>query len=135
VLREQSRAEVDAVHGHCDTVPSVAGPWLVCDTDAIATVVWWDRYLATPSVNAMNFAQPYLGDLYVVTDPQDVVFVQDGIRDGEHLRHEMHNSFVEIARKTNKPVIIATGSREDRVSQLITEIEKYEKKHPRFFPT
>jgi hypothetical protein len=73
--------------------------------------------------------------LFRSTDPQDVVFVQDGLRDGEHLRHEMHNSFVEIARKTNKPVIIATGSREDRVSQLIIEIEKYEKKHPRFFPT
>jgi len=135
VLREQSRAEVDAVHGHCDTVPSVVGPWLVCDTDAIATVVWWDRYLATPSVNAMNFAQPYLGDLYVITDPQDVVFVQDGLRDGEHLRHEMHNSFVEIARQTKKPVVVATGSRQERVSQLITEIEKHEKEHPRFSPT
>ena len=43
-----------------------------------------ERYLTSNSESAWKFAQASLADVYDVTDPEDVGFEQDGIRDGEH---------------------------------------------------
>ncbi len=132
VLREQADAESSARFQNCDTIPGEFGPWIVCDTDAVATVVWWERYLKENSNAAWSFAQTGLGNLYVVTDPEDVVFFQDGIRDGEHLRSEMHKSFLEVAKRTQRRLVVASGSREERVRQVLREIHQIEKDEIRF---
>ncbi len=132
VLREQADAESSARFQNCDAIPGEFGPWIVCDTDAVATVVWWERYLKENSNAAWSFAQTGLGNLYVVTDPEDVVFFQDGIRDGEHLRSEMHKSFLEVAKRTQRRLVVASGSREERVWQVLREIHQFEKDEIRF---
>ena len=126
VLRDQADAENIARFQNCDLIPGEFGPWIVCDTDAVATVVWWERYLSADSNSAWNFAETGLGDIYVVTDPSDVDFWQDGIRDGEHLRFEMHNSFLEVVERTKKAFVVARGSREERVQQILDVIRNLE---------
>jgi NadR type nicotinamide-nucleotide adenylyltransferase len=132
VLREQASAEIDVVNCSQGFFSSEIGPWVICDTDAVATVVWWRRYLKSNSESAWKFAQASLADIYVVTDPNDVEFEQDGIRDGEHLRKSMHESFVDAAMKTGKTVIIASGSRSERVRYVVEKIREHESNHPRF---
>jgi len=132
ILRKQASAEVDVVYSSQQFVVSEIGPWIVCDTDAVATVVWWERYLSSTSDSAWKFAQASLADVYVITDPNDVEFEQDGIRDGEHLRNEMHDSFIEMAKKTGNPVIIASGNRHQRVSYVVDQLREHESDNPRF---
>jgi len=88
--------------------------------------------LKSNSESAWKFAQASLADIYVVTDPRDVEFEQDGIRDGEHLRNSMHDSFVEMAMKTRKTVVIASGSRDQRIDDVIEKLREHESKYPRF---
>jgi NadR type nicotinamide-nucleotide adenylyltransferase len=132
VLREQARAELDVANGNLEFNNSEIGPWVVCDTDAVATVVWWERYLSSDSGSAWKFAQASLADIYVVTDPEDVEFEQDGIRDGEDLRTSMHDSFLRMAKKTGKTVVLASGSRDQRVSNVIEKLREHESNFPRF---
>ena len=132
VLREQAQAELDVVNGNLEFNNFEIGPWVVCDTDAVATVVWWERYLSSDSGSAWKFAQASLADIYVVTDPEDVEFEQDGIRDGEDLRTSMHDSFLRMAKKTGKTVVLASGSRDQRVSNVIEKLREHESSYPRF---
>ena len=125
VASEQANSESVLISEHLDVTPGPLGPWLVCDTDAVATLVWWDRYLSSDSTQLRHFAYARLADLYVVTSPEDVSFSQDGIRDGEDLRLEMHELFIQVARQTGRPVLVAKGDRFERVRQVksfITEL-------------
>ena len=70
----------------------LGSPLLVCDTDAFATQVWQRRYLGPESHHAATAAVPH-HDVYLVTDHIDVPFVQDGLRDGEHIRRDMTRWF------------------------------------------
>ena len=67
-----------------------------------------------------------------MTDPEDVIFFQDGIRDGEHLRFEMHSSFLEVVKRTEKRLVVASGTREERVQQVLGEIQQFKKDKIRF---
>jgi NadR type nicotinamide-nucleotide adenylyltransferase len=72
---------------------SSPGP-LFCDTNATATGTWFERYMncRSPEVDAIGSRD--VVDLYLLT-AVDVPFVQDGFRDGEHIRHWMHRRFRE----------------------------------------
>ena len=67
---------------------------LICDTPAFATSLWHERYLGRLSPEVEAIAASYRYELYLLTDV-DIPFVQDGTRDGEHIRHGMHRRFVE----------------------------------------
>ena len=94
------------------------GPLVVCDTDVLATFVWSERYLGAgvPEVLTAGLARPPL--LYVLTEP-DIPFVQDGLRDGEHLRLRMHDRFVEILAGQPTPWIAVHGTRERRLAAVL----------------
>ena len=89
VAREQQRREDDAARE--------SGPVLVCDTDAFATGVWHERYLSARSADVESIAaEPtWPTRFYLLTDPDDVPFVQDGLRDGVAIRRWMTSAFVE----------------------------------------
>ena len=74
MLREQASAERDVINCNQRLVNSEIGLWVVCDTDAVATAVWWERYLRSNFESAWKFAKASLADVYVVTDPEDVEF-------------------------------------------------------------
>ncbi len=105
-----------------DVAARRAGPVLFCDTDALATCVWQERYLgrSTPAVEALAAARRY--DLYLLT-ADDAPFVQDGLRDGEHLREWMTGRFAERLAERPEPHLVLTGDHESRVEQAAAAID------------
>ena len=81
---------------------------LICDTNATATGTWHERYYAArhPEVDAIGFRDKV--DLYLLTTPE-VAFVQDGVRDGEQIRHWMHGRFVDQLAKIGVPTVLING--------------------------
>ncbi len=97
-----------------DALARVADRVLFCDTDPFATAVWHERYRGTvsPAVDAVGRERAYA--LTFVTAP-DFPFVQDGTRDGEHLREWMHGRFLERLRAIGRPFHVLGGTPEQRV--------------------
>lgn len=102
---------------------------VVCDTNAVATEVWQRRYMGKVTKEMRRIAMNDKADLYVITG-DEIPFVQDGIRDGEHIRHRMHRWFVDHIKKTGIPYVVVHGDKETRLenaaaaaSQMI-EIQK-----------
>lgn len=87
------------------------GPWLVCDTDLLATAVWHERYLGSSAPDLIERAlRARCGPtLYVLTLPDGVDFEQDGLRDGEHLRHTMTERFREVLADQDVPWLEVAG--------------------------
>lgn len=119
VAREQSRLEDDAAR----TTPR---PLLVCDTDAFATTLWHERYTGAPSPSVVALAASRVPDLYLLTG-DEIPFVQDGLRDGEHIRHSMQQRFREALaaqQATGAPWVELRGSREDRLAEAVRLVDE-----------
>ena len=97
---------------------------LICDTDAFATSIWHRRYFceASHAVDAIA-AQHRKPDLYLLTDI-NTPFVQDGTRDGEHIREWMHQMFVTLLTETGRSFKLLDGNFDDRLQKAIHHIEK-----------
>ncbi len=95
---------------------------LFCDTDALATCIWQERYLgrSTPAVEALAAARSY--DLYLLTDC-DAAFVQDGLRDGEHLREWMTRRFAERLAERAEPHLVLTGGHGSRLARAAAAVD------------
>ncbi|QGG96965.1 AAA family ATPase [Actinomarinicola tropica] len=116
------RAALEVWAADDDVVLGPAGPWLVCDTDLLATAVWHERYLGGPTRELVEraLAGERRPDLYVLTLPKGVPFEQDGLRDGEHLRDWMTERFREVLDESGVEWIEVAGSREERVAEVAT---------------
>ncbi|MEK8227591.1 AAA family ATPase [Oerskovia sp. M15] len=66
-------------------------PLVVCDTDVLATTLWHERYTGHRSPGVETLAAARRPDLYLLTG-DEIPFVQDGLRDGEHIRHAMRTA-------------------------------------------
>jgi HTH-type transcriptional regulator, transcriptional repressor of NAD biosynthesis genes len=106
IAREQNRRE--------DLAARTAGPPLICDTDALATGVWHERYVGRRSadVEALSHGRRCAGT--IVTDV-DIPFVQDGLRDGEAIRGAMHARFVDRLREAGRPFRVVSGGHAARL--------------------
>ena len=62
-------------------------------------------------------------DYYLLTAP-DVPFVQDGLRDGEHIREWMDRRFAEQLAHGPAPVVRLSGPYEQRFEQAVTAVER-----------
>lgn len=111
--RQQAEEDAAARHG---------GRLLICDTDALATSIWHERYLGTPSPDVHHLATGRRYALYILTS-DDIPFVQDGTRDGEHLRGWMTTRFRQVLAKRPEPWIEVTGSRTERVTTAVRRID------------
>ena len=96
---------------------------VICDTDPFATSIWHERYMEKPLPELDQFADDRRYDLYIVTG-DEIPFVQDGTRDGEHIRHNMHQRFIEKLTQHHKPFIVVTGNREERLQTASAAINK-----------
>ena len=110
IAREQTRRE--------DRAAREANRVLVCDTNAFATMLWHRRYMGTEDERLINFAKTCRADLYLLTG-DEIPFVQDRLRDGEHLRHDMHRWFEEALEKQDVPWRLVRGPRDERVAQAL----------------
>jgi NadR type nicotinamide-nucleotide adenylyltransferase len=93
----------------------ISAPVVIADTDALATSVWHDRYIGGARAAALTLANATPPDLYIVTTPDDVPFRQDGLRDGETVRLQMHQRFIGALTRAGVEWITASGSREARL--------------------
>lgn len=121
----QSKIQEQAVDG--------ASPVVICDTDAFATTVWEKRYLGEERSIDLDFVRT--GDVYLLTDHAGVPFVQDGTRDGEHIRQEMTGWFASALEETGRPWAFLTGSVAERVDLAIKTIDKILSQHLQFTDT
>lgn len=87
---------------------------IVCDTNAVATELWQRRYMGRTTAEMKRIAARDKADLYIITG-DEIPFVQDGIRDGEHIRHQMHRWFIAHIKKTSVPYLIVTGTQKERL--------------------
>ncbi|MDN6659924.1 MAG: ATP-binding protein, partial [Acidipropionibacterium jensenii] len=61
-------------------------------------------------------------DLYLLTG-DEIPFVQDGMRDGEHLRHDMQQRFRDVLAGQETPWTEVRGSLRDRVRASVELID------------
>lgn len=106
-----------------DKLANSANQLLVCDTDAFATTLWHERYMGKENKELDMLVKKEKPLLYIVTDV-DIPFVQDGTRDGEHLRSWMHNRFMEKLKHGGAKFIVVSGNKHIRLKQAVTEINK-----------
>ena len=95
---------------------------LICDTNAFATEIWQERYMGRTSNLVSDIGDKSKADLYLLTDV-DIPFVQDGTRDGEHIRDWMHQRFVDELKNRNYPFVVLSGKHEDRFREAISAVD------------
>lgn len=112
-----------------DSLAEASNGLVICDTDAFATSLWHERYMGNRSAEVEAVAARRHYDLYIVTG-DEIPFEQDGTRDGEHIRHDMHKHFIERLEEESKKeglsakkFIIVTGSKEERLKQAVAAID------------
>jgi nicotinamide riboside kinase len=111
------------VVGTIDDVPIDLEDDAVCDTDAFATGVWHERYVGARDPEVEAIAEPPAPfHLYLLTDPDDVPFVDDGVRDGEHIRRWMTERFAARLDESGRRWRWLRGDRERRREAALTAI-------------
>lgn len=122
IARTQQEWE-DASARQAEVSPSLGVPLLFCDTDALATAVWHERYMGfrSPEVERVAASRRYA--LYVLTDC-DIPFEQDGTRDGEHLREWMTDRFADALSEREEPWLKVSGSVDERMDVVDSELRR-----------
>lgn len=95
---------------------------LICDTNSFATRLWHRRYVGTDDERVHLATSGARCDLYLLTG-NEIPFVQDGLRDGEHLRHDMHRWFEDALRGQDTPWVLLRGSHEARMAEATAAID------------
>jgi HTH-type transcriptional regulator, transcriptional repressor of NAD biosynthesis genes len=113
IASEQRRRE--------DLLAREANKLLICDTDPFATSIWHERYLKKRSPDVESIANSRTYDLYLLTG-DEIPFIQDGLRDGEHIRHWMHHRFIEALNETRRPWVLISGTPAERIAKAIEMI-------------
>lgn len=115
---EVARTQTAAI----DAAARRGSPLVVCDTDAFATAVWEERYLGSTSAAVESMAaRP---DLYLLTHHDGVPFVDDGLRDGEHIREWMTDRFQRRLAAAGIPVVSLTGPLEARLDTALAACDE-----------
>ncbi|MEB3278640.1 MAG: AAA family ATPase [Lyngbya sp.] len=109
-----------------DNLALRANKLIICDTDPLATTVWHRRYLGVDCPALVSLAQHRNYELYILTEP-DFEFVQDGTRESESLRIQMHQWFIERLTQMGKPWVSVAGSPEKRLADVISRINSIQK--------
>lgn len=107
---------------HEDRLACDANRVLFCDTDALATCIWHERYLGSKSSQVEQISSARRYNFYFLTD-SDIPFVQDGVRDGENIRQWMTGRFAEELGLRNVAWRKLSGSREERLARAIEVVD------------
>ena len=98
-----------------DAAARDANRLLFCDTDALATAIWHERYLGCfgSAVAATTWSDRY--DLVFLTDA-DFPWIDDGTRNSPDVRRRMQARFVGELTARGRPFVTLSGSPEERLS-------------------
>ncbi|RYD60925.1 MAG: histidine kinase [Verrucomicrobiaceae bacterium] len=91
---------------------------VICDTNAFATVLWHRRYMEHDDERVSAIGGECRADLYLLTG-DEIPFEQDGLRDGEYIRHEMHGWFEEALAAQSVPWHLLRGDRKQRLAEAL----------------
>lgn len=101
-----------------------SGPLLFCDTDAMTTALWHERYLKARSREVEQIGRQRTYDLFVLCDI-DIEWERDEIRLGADTRSGMHKRLLEeLTSVRNEPWILVSGSVEQRVARVEAAIDE-----------
>jgi nicotinamide riboside kinase len=101
-----------------------SGPLLFCDTDAMTTALWHERYLKTRSREVEELGRMRTYDLFVLCNT-DIPWENDGVRLGADTRASMHKRFLEVLNtERREPWVLASGSVEERIATVEATIEQ-----------
>jgi NadR type nicotinamide-nucleotide adenylyltransferase len=106
-------------------------PLLVCDTDVLATALWYERYLGTASPTILARAAAHQPDLYLLTG-DEIPWVDDGSRDGEHIRHAMQQRFRDVLATRPVPWAEVRGTAAERLAAAAALVEQAVARRTRF---
>jgi len=109
---------------------------LICDTDLLETMVYSEEFYGgevDPRLEKAAIESSY--DLYLLTYI-DTPWVADDLRDRPQLRLEMFQAFENTLKKYNKPYVLVSGSKEERLKTAVTAIDKIlaDRKNLRRYP-
>ncbi len=113
IAAEQQRRE--------HTAARAANRVLICDTNAFATSLWHRRYMGSLHPEVDRIAARDLCHLYLLAG-DEIPFTQDGIRDGEAIRHDMHGWFEDVLRAQSAPWRLLRGAPAEREREALTAI-------------
>lgn len=100
--------------------------WLICDTDALATTLWHERYMGVASAEVERVATAHPRPFARILTSDDIPFVQDGLRDGEHIRRAMQQRFRDVLSDPGRqwtPWIEVSGTIEKRLKKALEFLE------------
>lgn len=109
----------------------VPSPVLVCDTDVLATALWHERYVGSTAARLYAAAAAHPPLLYVLTG-DEIPFEQDGMRDGEHIRHGMQQRFRDVLAAQDVPWLEVRGDVPTRVEAAASAVAPLLAEHLRF---
>lgn len=115
IAKEQQRRE--------DLAARQASDVLFCDTNAFATATWYERYYHARDAEVDALGARARADLYLLAAP-DVPFVQDGFRDGEHIREWMHRRFAEQLAAGSTPWVELRGPHQGRWPAALAAVDR-----------
>ncbi len=95
---------------------------VILDTDLLSTMVYGDQYYSFVPEWIPSVAEQRLADLYLVCDI-DSPWVADPVREGEHLRHQMHNAFISHLTKLGATYRLISGTSAARLQRAIANID------------
>lgn len=110
IANEQNRLE--------DEYARLANRVLICDTNSWATRLWHERYVGKMDSGVDRQALRRSYDLVLLTG-DEIPFEDDGMRDGEHIRHAMHQRFSKLLRKEGIAYRLLRGNRQSRLKEAI----------------
>lgn len=99
---------------------------LFCDTNLLVTKVFSDIYYGFCDPILVNAAQNHNYDLFFLTDI-DVPWEKDDLRDKPNNRKETFAVFEQALKDNNKPYIILSGNKEERLNKAIEIIKDFNK--------
>jgi len=118
IAKEQNKLE--------DLYARNANKVLICDTDSFATMLWHKRYCGCCGYSvSVNILGENHNTFYILTG-DEIPFVQDedNLRDGEHIRHKMHQEFCDALVRYGKEYIMVRGSHDQRMKDAVNFINK-----------
>lgn len=95
---------------------------IVLDTDLVSTVVYSEQYYSSVPAWISIAAQERLADLYLVCDV-DLPWVADTVRDAQHQRRQMHDSFIQHLTRYGAVYHVVSGTGHERLSRAIAYID------------
>ena len=94
---------------------------VVSDTDALVTSVWHERYLGFGDSELERLAEERVPDLYLVCCP-DFPWIQDGTRESEELRADMHAATVARVETSGARFALLAGTRDERLAAAMNHV-------------